>query len=147
MLETILVIGGGQACAQAVDTVRREGFTGRLVLISEEPDLPYQRPPLSKAFLAGQMPAERLLFKHRPFYDEHRIELKLDARAVRIEPAAHRVTLASGEQIAYDRLLLCIGALARRLTCPGADLPGVHYLRSTADAIGIQAGLKTGGHV
>ncbi len=77
MISTVLVIGGGQAGAQAVDTLRREGFGGRLVLIGDEPQLPYQRPPLSKKYLAGELAADRLPFRHRAFYDEHRIELKL----------------------------------------------------------------------
>jgi 3-phenylpropionate/trans-cinnamate dioxygenase ferredoxin reductase component len=142
MISTILIIGGGQAGAQAVDTLRREGFGGRLVLIGDEPSLPYQRPPLSKKYLCGEMATDRLLFRHRSFYDEHRVELKLGQRAVRLDPAARRVELADGEQLTYDRLLLCLGAESRRLTCPGAALPGVHYLRALADIAPIQAGFK-----
>ncbi len=144
MIGTILIIGGGQAGAQAVDTLRREGFTGRLVLVSDEPYLPYQRPPLSKKFLSGELAADRLPFRHQSFYDEHRVELMLGIRAIRLDPAARRVALASGEEVIYDRLLLCLGAAARRLTCPGTDLPGVHYLRGIADVPTIQAGLKQG---
>jgi 3-phenylpropionate/trans-cinnamate dioxygenase ferredoxin reductase subunit len=144
MIRTILIIGGGQAGAQAIDTLRREGFKGRLVLVSDEPYLPYQRPPLSKKFLAGELAAERLPFRHQTFYDEHRVELKLGIRATRLDPAARRVALATGEEIIYDRLLLCLGAASRQLTCPGADLPGVHYLRGIADVPKIQAGLKQG---
>jgi 3-phenylpropionate/trans-cinnamate dioxygenase ferredoxin reductase component len=142
MISTILIIGGGQAGAQAVDTLRREGFGGRLVLIGDEPGLPYQRPPLSKKYLCGEMAADRLLFRHRSFYDEHRVELKLGKRAVRLDTAARQVELADGEQLSYDRLLLCLGAESRRLTCPGAALPGVHYLRALADIAPIQAGFK-----
>ena len=144
MIGTILIIGGGQAGAQAVDTLRREGFTGRLVLVSDEPYLPYQRPPLSKKFLSGELAADRLPFRHQSFYDEHRVELKLGIRATRLDPAARRVALASGEEVIYDRLLLCLGAASRQLTCPGTDLPGVHYLRGIADVPTIQAGLKQG---
>ncbi|MGO9992195.1 MAG: NAD(P)/FAD-dependent oxidoreductase [Steroidobacteraceae bacterium] len=144
MIGTILIIGGGQAGAQAVDTLRREGFKGRLVLVSDEPYLPYQRPPLSKKFLSGELAADRLPFRHQSFYDEHRVELKLGIRATRLEPAAHRIALASGEEIIYDRLLLCLGAASRQLTCPGTELPGVHYLRGIADVPTIQAGLKPG---
>jgi 3-phenylpropionate/trans-cinnamate dioxygenase ferredoxin reductase subunit len=142
MISTILVIGGGQAGAQAIDTLRREGFGGRLVLIGDEPELPYQRPPLSKKFLSGEMAADRLVFRHRAFYDEHRVELKLGTRAVRLDAAARQVELADGEKVSYDRLLLCLGAGPRRLTCPGADLPGVHYLREIADVAPIQAAFK-----
>ena len=142
MISTILIIGGGQAGAQAIDTLRREGFGGRVTLISDESQLPYQRPPLSKKYLSGEMSADRLLFRHRAFYDEHRIELKLGRRAVRIDAAARQVELADGENLAYDRLLLCLGAESRRLTCPGAALAGVHYLRSLDDVAPIRAGFK-----
>jgi 3-phenylpropionate/trans-cinnamate dioxygenase ferredoxin reductase component len=142
MISTILIIGGGQAGAQAIDTLRREGFSGRLVLIGDEPGLPYQRPPLSKKYLCGEMAAERLLFRHQSFYDEHRIELKLGRQAVRLDAAARQVELAGGEILTYDRLLLCLGAESRRLTCPGAALAGVHYLRGLADVAPIQTGFK-----
>jgi 3-phenylpropionate/trans-cinnamate dioxygenase ferredoxin reductase subunit len=144
MSSTILIIGGGQAGAQAIDTLRREGFGGRLVLVSEEPFLPYQRPPLSKKFLSGELAADRLPFRHQSFYDEHRVELKLGVRAVQLDLPARRVVLANGEEVIYDRLLLCTGAVSRQLTCPGADLPGVHYLRGIGDVPKIQEGLKSG---
>jgi 3-phenylpropionate/trans-cinnamate dioxygenase ferredoxin reductase component len=144
MTSTILIIGGGQAGAQAIDTLRREGFEGRIVLVSEERELPYQRPPLSKKFLAGELAADRLPFRHQSFYDEHRIELKLGVRAIRLDPGARRVALSNGEEVGYDRLLLCLGAISRQLTCPGSELPGVHYLRGISDVPGIQEGLKPG---
>jgi 3-phenylpropionate/trans-cinnamate dioxygenase ferredoxin reductase component len=147
MTSTILIIGGGQAGAQAADTLRREGFGERLVLIGDEPHLPYQRPPLSKQYLAGELAAERLPFRHRSFYDEHRIELRLGEEASRIDRAARRVVLAHGETLPYDRLLLCVGAVSRPLTCPGAELPGVHYLRTIADVAAIRAGLREGARV
>ncbi len=144
MVSTIVIIGGGQAGAQSVDTLRREGFAGRLVLICEEDMLPYQRPPLSKKFLSGELMADRLLFRHRAFYDEHAIELRLGVRATQVATGARRIALSNGEEIAYDRLLLCLGSLPRSLTCPGSDLPGVHYLRGIADVAAIQQGLKPG---
>jgi 3-phenylpropionate/trans-cinnamate dioxygenase ferredoxin reductase subunit len=147
MISTIVIVGGGQAGAQAVDTLRRAGFPGRLLLICDEPELPYQRPPLSKKYLSGELTAERLPFRHRAFYDEHRIELKLGVRAAAVDPRGRRVDLADGEALNYDRLLLCLGATARRLSCPGADLPGLHYLRSVADAAPIKAAIKPGSRV
>jgi 3-phenylpropionate/trans-cinnamate dioxygenase ferredoxin reductase component len=147
MISTVVIVGGGQAGAQAVDTLRREGFTGRLVLVSDESSLPYQRPPLSKKFLSGEMAAERLLFRHRAFYDEHAVELKLGVRATGIQTGARRVALSNGEEILYDRLLLCVGAAPRRMNCPGSDLTGVHYLRDVDDAAAIGAGLKAGARV
>jgi 3-phenylpropionate/trans-cinnamate dioxygenase ferredoxin reductase subunit len=147
MTSTIVIVGAGQAGAQAVDTLRREGFAGRLVLIGDEPELPYQRPPLSKKYLAGELTADRLPFRHRSFYDEHRVELKLGVRAERLDPKTRRVALAGGEELTYDRLLLCLGAESRRLACPGAELPGVHYLRGIADLAAIQAKSKPGARV
>jgi len=146
-MSTILIIGGGQAGAQAVDTLRREGFAGRLLLIGEEPELPYQRPPLSKKYLCGEMAADRLLFRHQSFYDEHRVELILGVKAVRLDAAAHQVTLSDGRQLTYDGLLLGLGASSRRLTCPGAELAGVHYLRGLSDVSPIRAGFKSGRRV
>jgi 3-phenylpropionate/trans-cinnamate dioxygenase ferredoxin reductase component len=144
MISTILIIGGGQAGAQAVDTLRREGFGGQLSLVCGEPELPYQRPPLSKKYLSGELSAERLPFRHRPFYEEHRINLKLGTPAVRLDPQLRQVELANGELLAYDRLLLCLGSEARRLACPGAELSGVHYLRAIADVAPMRAALKPG---
>jgi 3-phenylpropionate/trans-cinnamate dioxygenase ferredoxin reductase component len=147
MISTIVVVGGGQAGAQAVDTLRRSGYAGRLLLICDEPALPYQRPPLSKNYLAGDLAAERLPFRHQAFYDEHRIELKVGVRAAALDPHARRLDLADGESLNYDRLLLCLGASARRLDVPGAELPGVHYLRKLADVGPIRAAIKPGSRV
>jgi 3-phenylpropionate/trans-cinnamate dioxygenase ferredoxin reductase subunit len=145
MTSTIVIIGGGQAGAQAVDTLRKEGYAGRLVLVAEEPELPYQRPPLSKKFLCGELAAERLPFRHRAFYEEHRTELMLGMRAARIDAAARVVGLADGTLLHYDRLLLCLGATSRRLDCPGSRLAGVHYLRGIADAVALRADIRRGG--
>jgi 3-phenylpropionate/trans-cinnamate dioxygenase ferredoxin reductase subunit len=144
MVSSIVVVGGGQAGAQAIDTLRREGFTGRLVLVCDEPELPYQRPPLSKKFLSAELAADRLLFRHRTFYDEHRVELMLGVGAERLDTSQRRVHLSDGVTLAYDKLLLCLGAVARRITCPGADLVGVHYLRNLADVAPIRAAFKPG---
>ena len=147
MTSAILIVGAGQAGAQAVDTLRREGFEGRLVLIGDEPHLPYQRPPLSKQFLAGEMAAERLPFRHQAFYEQHQIELKLGLPALSIDPGARRVTLADGQALSYDRLLLSTGARSRPVSCPGAELPGIHYLRSIADVDAIRAALRPGARI
>jgi 3-phenylpropionate/trans-cinnamate dioxygenase ferredoxin reductase subunit len=144
MVSTILIIGGGQAGAQAVDTLRREGYAGRIALIGDEPHLPYQRPPLSKKYLAGDFSPDRLPFRHRAFYDEHRVELKLGVGARRLDRERRRVVLEDESQIDYDRLILCVGAKARPLTCPGSELAGVHYLRSIADVAAIREDLKPG---
>ncbi len=144
MTSTVLIIGGGHAGAQAIETLRREGFEGRLVLVSAESELPYERPPLSKKYLAGELTPDQLQFRNHAFYAERRIELKLGLRATRLDTAARRVVLSNGEAVVYDRLLLCLGAVPRLLTCPGAELPGVHYLRSIADVLPLREGLKPG---
>jgi 3-phenylpropionate/trans-cinnamate dioxygenase ferredoxin reductase subunit len=147
MDDSILIVGAGQAGAQAIDTLRRDGYAGALTLIGDELELPYQRPPLSKKFLSGELAAERLPFRHRAFYDEHRVELRLGARAVGLELAARSVRLADGGEVNYDRLLLCLGATSRRLACPGAGLAGVHYLRTIGDALRLREAIRPGGQV
>jgi 3-phenylpropionate/trans-cinnamate dioxygenase ferredoxin reductase component len=147
MVSTIVVIGGGHGGAQAVETLRSEGFSGRLILIGDESTLPYQRPPLSKKYLSGELAGERLPFRPRAYYDEHQIELKLGSRATRIDTGSRRVDLSNGDQIVYDRLLLCLGAISRNLTCPGAQLAGVHYLRTVADVPAIQRAMQPGAQV
>jgi 3-phenylpropionate/trans-cinnamate dioxygenase ferredoxin reductase component len=141
-LSTIVVIGGGHAGAQAIDTLRREGFSGRLILVSDEPELPYQRPPLSKRFLSGELAADRLSFRHRAFYDEHRIDLRLGTRVLELDSESQSISLSTGDTLVYDQLLLCLGAAARRLPCQGADLVGVHYLRTLGDAASIRKRLN-----
>jgi 3-phenylpropionate/trans-cinnamate dioxygenase ferredoxin reductase subunit len=145
MTESIVIIGGGQAGAQAIDTLRREGYAGSLCLVGDEPALPYQRPPLSKKFLSGDLTLDRMLLRHRAFYDEHRVELKLGVRAVGLDAARKRIALSDGTELAYDRLLLCLGGAARRLDCPGAGLGGVHHLRGLADAEALREDLSRGG--
>ena len=147
MISSILILGGGQAGAQAIDTLRRQGYEGRIVLVGDEPHLPYQRPPLSKKYLAGELDADRLPFKHRTYYEEHRVELELGIAATRIDRASRTVTLADGRTLSYDRLLLALGAGSRTLSTPGSDLPGVHYLRAIADVGPIRAGLTSGARV
>ena len=146
-ISTILIVGAGQAGSQAVDTLRRQGFGGRLVLIGDEAELPYQRPPLSKKYLSGELAQDRLLLRHRAFYEEHRTELLLGSRAIRLDRGTRSVTLANAAQLSYDRLLLCLGAHSRRLTCPGHELAGVHYLRDLADAAALRAALTRSARV
>lgn len=141
---TVIVVGAGQAGAQAVDSLRREGFLGRIILVGEESELPYQRPPLSKAFLAGKLPPDRLLFRHQTFYDEHKIEIKLGHRATALYPKEHELVLANGERLRYDQLLLCLGASSRHLTGPGSNLKGIYYLRSISDVNAFQSQLVHG---
>ncbi len=141
MSQTYVIVGAGQAAAQAVYGLKRAGFDGRLVVIGEEREAPYQRPPLSKKFLAGELPAERLTLRPPSFYAEARAELRLATRAESLDASARVVTLEGGERLAYDRLLLATGATPRRLAVAGSRLGGVHYLRTAADVGRIRAEL------
>lgn len=145
MLENIVIVGAGQAAAQAVDTLRRKGFNGELALVGEEPLLPYQRPPLSKKYLAGTLGKERLLIRSAQFYIDHRVATHLGRRATEIDRVARRVRLDDGATLAYDALMLATGSRPRPLPVPGSDLGGVHFLRRVADVERIRADLARGG--
>ncbi len=145
MPQTFVIVGAGQVAATAVESLRREGYAGRLLLIGEEAEPPYQRPPLSKKYLAGELPAERLAIKPASFYEHAAVELLLGARAVRLDPASHELGLADGRSLRYDRLLLATGGMARRIAVPGSGLEELHYLRTTADAQAIRAALAPPG--
>jgi 3-phenylpropionate/trans-cinnamate dioxygenase ferredoxin reductase component len=132
--ETVVVVGAGLAGAKAAETLRQEGFSGPVVLIGEEPDRPYERPPLSKGYLRGEDEEAKIFVHDAGFYEAQDIELCPSTRVTAVDPRAGEVILDSGRALAYDRLLLATGAAPRRLTVPGADLPGVHYLRDRPDA-------------
>jgi 3-phenylpropionate/trans-cinnamate dioxygenase ferredoxin reductase subunit len=144
---TAVIVGAGQAGAQAAFTLRDSGFAGRIVLIGDEAQPPYQRPPLSKAFLAGGVSVERLLLRPVEHYAAHRIELLLHSPVERIDAAAGRVVLRGGTRIGYDALLLATGSRARRLDIPGARGPAVHCLRTLQDAFALRAALAPGRRV
>jgi 3-phenylpropionate/trans-cinnamate dioxygenase ferredoxin reductase subunit len=133
MYQQIVIVGGGQAAVQAVDTLRRKGFTGKLTVVGDEPWLPYQRPPLSKKFLAGALDRERLLIRPAQFYTEHSVQTHLGRRVEEISRSEQRLRLDDGSTLPYDALMLATGSRPRKLTAPGADLGGVHYLRTIAD--------------
>src|SRR5215208_4180201 len=131
--QTHVIVGGGLAGAKAAETLREEGFDGRVVLVGDEDIRPYERPPLSKDYLRGE--AEGKPFVHdEGFYAEHDIELELSAEAVEIDRDAAEVKLAGGQSLAYDKLLLATGGEPRRLPVDGADLDGVLYLRNLPDS-------------
>ncbi|HEX7417274.1 MAG TPA: FAD-dependent oxidoreductase [Steroidobacteraceae bacterium] len=133
MMGNIVIIGAGQAAAQTVDTLRRKGYTGDIDLVGEEVHLPYQRPPLSKKYLAGALERDRLYFRHRPYYTEHRISLHLGRRAVSVDRSARQINLDEGPPLKYDALLLATGSRPRRLAIPGSELEGIHLLRTLDD--------------
>ncbi|MGA7540374.1 MAG: FAD-dependent oxidoreductase [Steroidobacteraceae bacterium] len=144
MYERIVITGGGQAAVQAIDTLRRKGFTGQIVLIGDEPWLPYQRPPLSKKYLAGALERDRLLLRPPQFYESHSIETRLGRRVEEISRRAQRLRLDDDSTIAYDALLIATGSRPRPLAAPGVELDGVHFLRTIADVERIRAGWASG---
>jgi len=144
MFTPILIVGGGQAAAQAVETLRKRGHVGPLTLVGDENLLPYQRPPLSKKYLAGQLDADRLLIRHAAHYAEHAVDLRLGFAAVSLDAAQRCVEVADGSHLEYDKLLLATGSRPRTLPVPGAELAGVHYLRTAADVDRLRAELRPG---
>ncbi len=134
----VVVIGAGQCGLQICDSLRKGGYDGRLILIGEETALPYQRPPLSKKFLLGDLEPERLLFRPASYYDKLAVEVRLGERVLGIDRERHALTLASGEHLHYARLALATGARVRPLSCAGADLPGIHYVRTLDDSLALR---------
>ena len=136
----------GAAGNAAAEMLRREGYTGRITMLSADASLPCDRPSLSKGYLAGTAPPKSVPLRPRAFYEKHKITVKLNARAAAIDAAARRVELSSGKRIAYDALLLATGADPVRLDVPGHDLPHVRYLRTFADSRALLAKAKASEH-
>ncbi len=147
MYEPIVIVGGGQAAAQAIETLRKRGHRAPVTLVGDENLLPYQRPPLSKKYLAGTLDRDRLLFRHAEHYHEHGVDLRLGFPAVRIDRQARRVEIADGSHVDYTRLLIATGSRPRLLRVPGAELAGVHYLRTAADVDRLRAEFAPGRRV
>lgn len=144
MVGRFVIVGAGQACAQAVATLRAEGFDGAIAIIGDEPYLPYQRPPLSKAYLAGTFERERLFLKPHAFYAESNCKLILGTSAQSVNREARMVELSNGEAVSFEKLLLVTGSRVRRIALEGADLPGIFYLRGIADVDGLRANFAAG---
>jgi 3-phenylpropionate/trans-cinnamate dioxygenase ferredoxin reductase subunit len=142
--DTMVVVGGGLAGGKAVETLRSEGFDGRVVLVAEEPERPYERPPLSKDYLNGGKERDVIYVHDADWYGQHDVELRTGVRAVALDPGAHEVELDGGERLRYRALLLATGAAPRKLPLPGADLGGVHYLRTAADSDALRTALASG---
>ena len=141
MSETIIVVGAGHAGCQTVVSLRQEGYTGRLILIGDESQLPYHRPPLSKKYLAGQMPSERLLIRPASFYQNQQVEIISGCLVTRIDRNDRHIDLSDGQRIGYHRLVLATGSYARRLRLANESLEGVSYLRSITDVEQIRSQL------
>ena len=143
----MVIIGAGHAAGQAAASLRQEKYTGPITIIGDEAHLPYQRPPLSKAYLSGSQEVDRVYLRAERFYQEKEIDLKLSTRAAAIDPDAKAVELEDGSKIDYDKLLISTGSRPRLLSIPGSDLGGIHYLRTIDDVDGIRADMHEGANL
>ena len=141
---TFVIVGASLTGAKAAETLRAEGFTGRIVLVGEEVDRPYERPPLSKGYLMGKEPRDKAYVHEAHWYPDHNIELVVGVRVTAVDPQAHTVTLDDARSLRYDKLLLATGSRARHLNVPGGDNLGVRYLRTITQSDAILADLREG---
>lgn len=140
----IVIAGAGQAAVQAVQSLRQGGYAGELTIVGEETALPYQRPPLSKAYMKGELEEKRLYFRTAAWYADNKVEVMLGTHAVRIDRAGQILHLSHGAELPYDALTLATGARPRKLPCQGADLGNVHDLRTLADVERIRPQMVAG---
>jgi 3-phenylpropionate/trans-cinnamate dioxygenase ferredoxin reductase component len=145
--QTFVILGASLTGAKAAEELRNQGFDGRIILIGDEQELPYERPPLTKDYLRGESSREKSRVHAEGFYADHEIELITGARVTAFEPAAKLVLVDGAPGPTYDRLLIATGAEPRTLDLPGADLEGVHYLRTLADCDALRERLDTSGKV
>ena len=143
----IVIIGAGHAAGQAAASLRQAKFEGSITIIGDEAHVPYQRPPLSKQYLAGTQPADKVYLRAEKFYADKDIQLMLDTRATQIDPSTKTINLCNGETIAYEKLLISTGSRPRKLSIEGSELPGIHYLRTMDDVDGIRADVKPGANL
>ncbi|MEU6238087.1 FAD-dependent oxidoreductase [Kitasatospora sp. NPDC047058] len=143
----VVIVGASLGGAKAAEALREAGYRGGIVLIGDEHELPYERPPLSKGYLLGKTPREKIYVHPTQWYAEHEVTLRLGTAVTVIDPAAHTVTLADDGRITYAKLLLTTGSAPRRLPVPGADQDGVLYLRRVEESDRIRAALKPGARV
>jgi len=134
----MVIIGAGQGAGQAAASFRQEGYDGEVIILGDEAFPPYQRPPLSKQYLSGELPLEKVYVRPEKFYADKNIELRLNTRVNVIDPEGHTVTTAAGDTISYDKLMIATGSRPRILNTEGSDLGGIHYLRTIADVDGIR---------
>jgi 3-phenylpropionate/trans-cinnamate dioxygenase ferredoxin reductase subunit len=140
----IVIVGTGHGGTQAALALRQQGFAGSIMMIGRDSEPPYERPPLSKEYLAGEKPFERILIRPPPFWPERDIELRLETNVGKIDPAAKALTVSGGETVSYGTLIWAAGGDARRLSCPGAQLGGIHAVRDKADADALRSDIDAG---
>jgi 3-phenylpropionate/trans-cinnamate dioxygenase ferredoxin reductase subunit len=145
--QTFVIVGASLTGAKAAEELRDQGFDGRIVLIGDEHELPYERPPLTKGYLRDESPREKTRVHEPGFYEQREIELLCGAEVTAIDPAQRLVSVDGEAGPVYDRLLIATGAQPRQLTIPGAGLEGVHYLRTLADCDALRERLQSGGKV
>ena len=143
----IVIIGAGHAAGQAAASLRQAKFAGPITIIGDEAHVPYQRPPLSKQYLAGTQLADKVYLRAEKFYADKDIQLMLDTRATQIDSSTKTINLDNGETIAYEKLLISTGSRPRKLSIEGSDLSGIHYLRTMDDVDGIRADVKPGANL
>ena len=144
MDQTFVIIGAGHAGGQAAATLRTKGFAGRIVIVGDEEYLPYERPPLSKAVLSGDLEVMRTFLKRETWYDDKNVELRLQTLVTKIDTANKSLTLSDGETLAYDKLLIATGTRVRKLDLPGAELDNIFYLRAISDTLAIREQVRDG---
>src|SRR6266540_2364820 len=145
--QTFVIVGASLTGAKAAETLRAEGFDGRIVLVGDETERPYERPPLSKEYLTGKAEKAKIYVHDEGWYGEHDVDLRLGTTVTEIDRGAHEVVLADAGRIRYDRLLIATGSSPRRLDVPGADLGGLLYLRRVEDSERIRDAVSTGAPV
>jgi 3-phenylpropionate/trans-cinnamate dioxygenase ferredoxin reductase component len=141
--QPMVIVGGGETGGNAAATLRVEGFTGPVVIIGREPGIPFGRPPLTKEYLRSEEGLEGWYVRPADWYQAHEVDLRADSVAA-IDPAAHTLTLASGQELGYQKVLIATGGQNKRLRIPGAELSGVHYLRTVAECDAIKSAAQAG---
>jgi 3-phenylpropionate/trans-cinnamate dioxygenase ferredoxin reductase subunit len=143
-MSEVVIVGAGHGAGQVVATLRQKKFDGPITLIGEESWFPYQRPPLSKKFLAGELAEERLYFKPKSFYETADVDVRLGCRVTSVDRSKQTVTMANGDLVGYEHLVLATGSRPRLLETPGSDLAGIHYLRGIDDVNSIRDDMASG---
>jgi 3-phenylpropionate/trans-cinnamate dioxygenase ferredoxin reductase subunit len=143
----VVIVGAGHGGANAAVQLRQQGFAGSIAVLGDEPELPYERPPLSKDYLADEKPFERMLLRPASFWAERQVAMRLGQPVVAVDPAGHGLTLGEGSTLGYGKLIWAAGGAPRRLACPGHALAGIHAIRTRADVDALKADLTTGARV
>lgn len=143
-MSTVVIIGAGHAAGQVAASLRQDGHEGPIIMLGDEPVIPYQRPPLSKQYLSGEQGIERVYLRPQKFYDDKHIDVRTGVSVDRIDRTAKSVHTSAGDTIGYDHLIIATGSRARKLTIEGSTLGGIHYLRSVADVDAIRGEMAPG---